>query len=100
MLAAASILVTVKDRESSWYVKRAREAGVYDSLIRYLLVAMAWCLSVSVISVAGLAYDPRWNLDWYPYAATVWVFLATAALGTTIRVIRLFLLLLRLIASE
>src|SRR5450432_2335838 len=28
MLAAASVLITVRDRESSWYVKRAKEAGV------------------------------------------------------------------------
>jgi hypothetical protein len=100
MLAAASILITVRDRESSWYVKRAKEAGVYASLIRYLLVAMTWCLTTSVMSVAGLAYDPRWNLWWYPYATTLWLFTATVALGTTVRVIRIFTLLIRLVASE
>ena len=51
-------------------------------------------------STAGLAFDPRWNLAWYPYGITLWVFVISTALGVTIRVIRIFLLLLRLIASE
>lgn len=100
MLASASILVTVRDRDSSWYVRRAKESGVYASLLRQLVVTMAWCLTASVISMVGLAFDPRWNLAWYPYGITLWVFVISTALGVTIRVIRIFLLLLRLIASE
>jgi len=44
MLAAASILATISN---SWFLKRAKEAGVFTRLVQYLLVAMGWCLATS-----------------------------------------------------
>jgi hypothetical protein len=97
MLTAASILASMRE---SWYLQRAREAGVYASLIRYLLVAMSWCLAAAFVSGIGLAYRPEWKLSWYPQAVTAWIFLAICASGATVRVIRIFALLLRLISME
>jgi hypothetical protein len=97
MLAAASILVAIR---SSWYLKRAKEAGLYASLIARLFGAMWWCLAVAVFSSVPLSYDPGWKLPWYPAALSFWLFCAITALGTTIRVIRIFSKLFRLISEE
>jgi hypothetical protein len=97
LLTAASILVTIR---GSWFLKRAKQAGVYESLVRNLIVAVCWALAIAVLSAVGLLFDPRWNLSWYGIASAIWCFGAVSAVGTTIRVIRTFSKLLTLISGE
>jgi hypothetical protein len=97
LLAAVSILVTIR---GSWYLKRAKQAGVYESIVHNLIVAVSWCLTIAILSTVGLLFDPRWNLPWYGVALSIWTFVAVTAIGTTIRVVRTFSKFLKLIATE
>lgn len=97
LLTSASILVGIK---GSWYKQRAKEVGVYLSLVKRIFTAMWWCLVTTVLSIVGLSYDPGLRLSWYPYALSFWAFCAVVALGTTTRAIRLFAKLFLLIAEE
>ena len=97
LLTSGSILVGIK---GSWYKQRAKEAGVYLSLIRNIFAAMWWSLVTTVLSIIGLSYDASWKLSWYPYALSLWLFCAVVALGTTVRALRIFARLFVLIAEE
>lgn len=96
-LTSASILVTSKD---TWFKRRAVESGVYLSLVGYLLTAMGWSIATAVASVAGIFFDAGWRLDWYPVAMTIFAFLVGTTLGVSIRVLRIFGLLMRYISKE
>jgi hypothetical protein len=95
-IAAASILVTLGD---SWFKRRAVESGVYLSLVGYLLTAMGWSLATAVFSITLIFFDASWRLWWYDYAFTGWAFLLGTTLGVSIRVLRIFGLLMKYIAS-
>jgi hypothetical protein len=97
LLTSGSILVGIK---GSWYKQRAREAGVYLSLVKRVFTAMWWCLLTTVLSIVGLSYDVTWTLPWYRHALSFWLFCAVVALGTTVRAIQLFAKLFLLIAEE
>jgi hypothetical protein len=97
LLTSGSILVGIK---GSWYKQRAKEAGVYLSLVKRIFTAMWWCLITTVISIVGLSYDVSWKLPWYHDALGIWLFCAVVTLGTTSRAIRLFSRLFVLIAEE
>lgn len=97
LLASGSILVGIK---GSWYKQRAKEAGVYLSLVKRIFTAMWWSLLTTVLSVVGLSYDVGWKLAWYRSALSLWLFCAVAAIATTIRAVRIFARLFILIAEE
>jgi hypothetical protein len=97
LLTSAAILVGIK---GSWYKQRAKEAGVYLSLVKRIFTAMWWSLAATLLSIAGLFYDVVWNLPWYRAAIAFWLFCAVVALCTTTRAIRLFAKLFVLIAEE
>jgi hypothetical protein len=96
-LTSASILVTLRD---SWFKRRAVESGVYLSLVRYMLTAMGWSLATAVITIVGLFFDAAWLLWWYRYALTGWAFLIGTTLGVSIRVLRIFALLMNYVARD
>jgi len=87
LLTANSILVSADDK---WILQRAKEAGVYKSLVRYMLSATRWCLFSAMLSAAALIYDPLWKLWWFPYGITVWIFLAAGAGASLLRVLSVF----------
>ncbi|HEX3747051.1 MAG TPA: hypothetical protein VHW09_24110 [Bryobacteraceae bacterium] len=97
LLATGSILVGIKN---SWYKVRAKESGVYFSLVKRMFSAMWWCLVSTVLSIIGLSFDVSWKLSWYPMALAVWLLCVVTALATTIRSIGLFAKLFALIAEE
>jgi hypothetical protein len=97
LLTSSSILVTLRD---SWFKRRAIESGVYVSLIGYMLTAMGWSIAAAVATVCGLVFDAAWNLWWYPYALIFWVFLITTTLAVSVRVLRIFTVLMKYIARE
>jgi hypothetical protein len=86
LLSASALLVAVK---GSWYKQRAKEAGVYRSLIRYLFRAMWLSLALMVVSITGLSYDVLW-WNSHSYMISIWLSIAVAALGATIRALRIF----------
>jgi hypothetical protein len=97
LLTSGSILVGIK---GSWYKQRAKEAGVYISLVKRVFTAMWWCLVATVLSLVGLSYDVAWKLPWYSHAVSFWLFCIFVALGTTVRALQLFARLFLLIAEE
>lgn len=97
LLTSASILVTLKD---SWFKRRAIESGVYVALIGYMLTAMGWSMVTAVATVAALVFDVTWNLWWYQYALACWIFIVVTTLGTSVRVLRIFTVLMKYIAQE
>lgn len=94
-IASASILVTLAD---SWFKRRAVESGVYLSLIGYLLTAMGWNLATAVISIALVFFEAAWHLWWYDFAFTGWAFLLGTTLGVSVRVLRIFAVLMKYMA--
>lgn len=97
LFAAAAILVTVSN---SWFMRRAKEAGLYTRLIQYLFTAVAWCLVVAVLGCILSYFDVSWRLFWYPYAAGAWIFSASLAMSCLIRALRIFVQLMKYIANE
>lgn len=98
LLASSSLLVGFK---GSWYKQRAKEAGVYLSVVKYLFRAMWWCLALAVFSLAGLSYDSNWwKLPVHRFAVSLWLYLCAAALCATIRGLMIFSKLFLLIAEE
>lgn len=87
LLTANSFLVAVDNR---WIIRRAKEAGAYKLLIRYLVSATRWCLCAAVISAIGLLFDPIWNLPWYRYALSVWALIAAGTVVAIGRVLLVF----------
>ncbi len=87
LLTANSILVGSGDR---WIARRAKEAGVYKILTEYMLNATWWSLSAAILSAVGLLFDVRWNLGWYPYAISAWIFVATGSVISFLRVLWVF----------
>lgn len=96
-LTSAAILVTLKE---SWFKKRAVESGVYLVLIGYMLTAMGWSIATAVTATVGLLFDQAWKLWWYRGALAAWVFLVATTLGVSIRVLRIFTVLMKYIARE
>lgn len=96
-LASASILVTLSD---SWFKRRAIESGVYFALIGYMLTAMGWNIATAVFTTAAMFFDSAWHLWWYHYALTVWCFLLMTTLGVSLRVLRIFAVLMKYIARH
>jgi hypothetical protein len=96
-LTSASILVSLRD---SWFKKRAVESGTYLALIGYMLTAMGWSIATAVATTAGLLFDGGWHLWWYRYALTAWAFLAATTFFVSVRVLRIFTVLMKYIARE
>lgn len=94
-LTSASILVTLKD---SWFTRRAIESGVYVALVGYMLTAMGWSLATAVITIIGIFFDVAWHLWWYRIALIGWTFLVATTLGVSIRVLRIFAVLMKYMA--
>jgi len=97
LLTSSSILVTLRD---SWFKRRAIESGVYVTLIGYMLTAMGWSIATAVATIAALVFDATWHLWWYQYALVGWVFLIATTLGVSVRVLRIFTVLMKYIARE
>lgn len=98
LLAGASLLVVIK---GSWYKARAKEAGVYYSLVRQLFVAMRWALIAMIASIASLAFGIEWwKAQSHRYFLGGWVFLVITGLGILTRALRIFTKLFLLIAEE
>jgi hypothetical protein len=87
LLTANSILVSADDKV---IIRLAKEAGVYEALVRYMLSATSWCLTVAILSAVGLLFDPSWHLPWYTAALAVWLFLAIGATASLFRVLLVF----------
>lgn len=94
-LASASILVTLRD---SWFKRRSVESGVYLTLIGYMLTAMGWSLATAIIAIVGIFFDAAWHLWWYKYALAGLAFLLGTTLGVSIRVLRIFVVLMKYVA--
>ena len=87
LLTASSILVAV---DGKWIVRRAKESGAYKLLVRYLIAATYWCLTVAVVSSVALLFNPAWKLGWYRYGMAAWLFFAGAAFASLWRVLLVF----------
>jgi hypothetical protein len=98
LLAAAAILVGIR---GSWYKQRAQEAGVYHSLVRRLFIAMWWCLALTTASLLALSYGTAWwRFAANRFLVSAWLYIALAAITTTIRALLIFSKLFLLIAEE
>jgi hypothetical protein len=94
-LTSASILVSLKD---SWLKRRTIESGAYFSLVGYLLTAMGWSLATAIVTIGAIFLDGAARLWWYHYALTAWACLLSVTLGVSIRVLRIFSVLMKYIA--
>jgi hypothetical protein len=97
MLAAASILASIGDRP---FIRQARRAGVYASLIGHLFTAMRWSIGVAVLSLPAILFDPQWRLPWYGVGIWVWAFVAFTALSASIRALRTFTKMMRYVSDD
>lgn len=98
LLASAAILVGIRE---SWYLARAKQEGVYSSVVRNLFIAMSWCLAAAVLSIiCGYLDFPANRGPFYQAGATAWLFVSVTALCVTIRVLQIFSKLMRLISTE
>ena len=98
LLASGAILVSIRE---SWYLARAKQEGVYASVVRNLFIAMSWCLAAAVLSIACVYFDfPSNHGRRYELGSTVWLFVSLTALFVTIRVVQIFSKLMRLISTE
>lgn len=97
MGAAAGILVAVG---GSQFTKQLKQAGAYRGIVRYMLTSTGWLIASAVISVASLW--PNWSSWrwWQPYAILTWLFVATTALATLVRVLLLFSKIMERIADD
>ena len=97
MLTAASILTGLADRP---FIRSAKRAGVYTSLVANLFSAMRWCIAATVVSLPALLFNPDWKLAWYPFALGVWSFISFTALGASVRALTTFTKLMNYVAED
>lgn len=96
-LTSAAILVSLKD---SWFKQRAIEAGTYVALVGYMLTAMGWSIATAVVTTLGLLLNFTWHIWWYEHALAAWLFVIVTTLGTSVRVLRIFSVLMQYISRE
>lgn len=94
LATAKAILIAVDDRP---IIKRAREAGVYRSILKYFRAAIRWSFLLTVLSAAALTFDYRglkvW--DWpHAYGTAVWIGVTVTALFAYFRIAQIWYTLL------
>ena len=92
LATSKSILFAIHDRKTIHWIK---SAGVYTTLVDYMMVAIHLCFILATISAIGLLINPSHLKTWYPWAFGFWLFIGTAAAFSCYRVIRIFAKILR-----
>ncbi|OPY13313.1 MAG: hypothetical protein A4E66_00818 [Syntrophus sp. PtaB.Bin001] len=92
LATSKSILFTIYDRKIIQWIK---SAGLYDSLVDYMMAAIHYCFILSIMSAIGLLINMKPMPEWYSYAFGLWLFIGTAALCSCYRVIHIFSKILR-----
>jgi len=97
LFTTGSILLAIDKR---WIIQRGKELGAYQNLIDYLLEATKWCLLLAVVSTAGVAFQVDCHASWVRWGFSCWLFLAVGSLVATVRVLRIFSIVLRAVSRE
>ena len=98
LMTAKSILLSIDERKVIQFLK---ESGVYIYFVGYLMAAVNWCFSTTILTLAGMILNLHHQAQpghyWF---LVLWVFTVATAAACCERVIRIFSKILRKIASE
>ena len=97
LAATAGILTTVSGSE---FMQQAKQAGVYENLVQYLLTSMGWCIAIAVLSILSLYFDWSHIGSSRHIIVLCWVALGSTALAMIIRVMLAFSRLMKYIAKS
>lgn len=96
LVTAKSILLSIDDK---WIIQRSKEAGAYEMLVSYLVAATYWWLITALLSALGVALVPPTLQDWQHIIAvrlfSFWIFAASTAILTALRVLTIYSSILR-----
>jgi hypothetical protein len=94
LATSKSILISM---QNSKIIKWMKDGGHYKNIINYTMSAIHWCFALTLISALALVFDLKAPAtDKIFFLACAWVFIASAALLCSYRIVRLFSTILRL----
>jgi hypothetical protein len=92
LATAQSILFSLESKRVTHFLK---EAGVFRSLVDYLMDAIHLSFALAALSAFALLVDPKAHRWWYPFAFATWLFILSFAGLAYYRVVSIFSQILR-----